>query len=148
MLLIALLACNDEPWTVEFEDGTYVAREASDGDTGDTGTAAGEPVVAKVDTVAHTLVLTWGDEEVGFDFTSWGDDDWPTGCPTNVDVAHMEAASLDPAAFDLGGLHYTDAAIFSLCPSGAGLGLAEASDVRGLGEGDKCDAGTCVYFDP
>lgn len=147
LMFTLLMACDREPWEVTLVGGTYESRSVIEGgDTGDD-TPAGS-IVATLDVDAHTFVLTDGTDSVAFDYLSWGTEDWPTGCPMQTGRAHEEAASLTPAGFTLGNLRYDDVAIFALCPEGGGLGVAEAADLRGLGEGEKCGAGTCVYFDP
>ncbi|MDP2311535.1 MAG: hypothetical protein Q8P41_01415 [Pseudomonadota bacterium] len=141
-MLLLLLACNNEPSLVHFEDGHYLLGAE---DTGDSGGASVTAVLSRMD---NTFVLSDGTEEITFTLSDWDEADWPTGCPTQAPAMAMEAASLIPAGFDLGGLHYTDAAVYALCPSGSRLGLAEAADIRGKDEGEKCEMGTCVFFDP
>lgn len=144
LALGSMLGCTLDRW-VEVSPGEYVTA----GGVGATGQAAAREVRRlTIDAEQRTATFTLNDgAEVVVSFVARPRDEWPSGCPTNINETRMQVLDLAGGTLTIGPLAIDEPVLVRDCPREPVEVVLRAAGEIGGGGSACIGASECIGFE-
>jgi hypothetical protein len=142
-LLGVLTGCSLDRWA-EVEAGEYVQTSRQG-----ISNQVGRGVIQRMEVDRHNRQVTFFFEdgsEIDTSFVSKERADWPAGCPTNINMTHMEVLELEVDTLTIGSLSFETPILVRDCPRDPERVVLRSDGEMG-GSGTACAYNQeCIYF--